>query len=93
MTTATLHSTTGIGCAILKDPDNGLVLLTGKDIGSTGNYSCEQGFTLSGNVTIVCIDHGEWSGQEPTCNGISTQIFHNIGIIISCCLFPSHRIS
>ena len=42
---------------------------TGLAKGSVGNYSCEQGFTLSVNETRVCLGQGVWSGDQPTCIG------------------------
>ena len=37
-----------------------------------GNYSCQQGFTLSGNESRICLDHGKWTGDQPTCISMST---------------------
>lgn len=62
-------SYTVVGCGVLTAPDHGAMSQTGLREGSTANYTCEQGFTLSVSETRVCLDQGVWSGDEPTCNG------------------------
>ena len=42
---------------------------TGLKEGSTANYSCEEGYTLSVKETRVCLDQGVWSGHQPTSDG------------------------
>ena len=33
----------------------------------TIKYSCNEGFTLEGNSTIICLYTGEWSSEPPVC--------------------------
>lgn len=35
------------------------------------NYSCDEGYTLSGNNSIVCSKTGEYNSQPPECKGTS----------------------
>ena len=58
-----------VGCGVLTAPDHGAMSQTGLKEGSTANYSCEEGYTLSVKETRVCLDKGVWSGNQPTCNG------------------------
>ena len=61
---------TGVGCSALSPPDNGMVSKTGLATDSEVNYSCRQGFTLTGNKTRLCSDLGLWTGSQPLCTGI-----------------------
>ena len=60
-----------IDCGDLNSPSNGQVTLTGTTFGSTATYECNTGFTLMGNMERTCQDDGNWSGNEPTCVGMS----------------------
>ncbi len=52
------------------DPTNGNVELTGVTEGSTATYTCENGFDLTGGDDFrICQPDGQWSGQEPICEG------------------------
>ena len=33
------------------------------------NYTCNTGYTLSGDTTRTCGSDRVWSGSDPTCNG------------------------
>ena len=57
-------------CDNLNDPSNGQVTLTGTVFGSVASYECDTGFSLVGNMERTCQDDGEWSGTDPTCNGM-----------------------
>ena len=37
--------------------------------GATVTYTCNTGYTLSGNSMRTCQASGAWSGTAPTCNG------------------------
>ncbi len=54
-------------CPELGDPVNGSVDVDGNTPGSTASYECGDGFALVGNQSRVCLDNGEWSGEEPQC--------------------------
>ncbi len=45
--------------------------MTGTTVGSTASYTCDQGFFLTnGDSVRQCQPNGQWSGNEPTCEGI-----------------------
>ena len=50
-------------------PENGDVTLSGTTFGSEATYECDEGFELVGEATRVCEATGEWSGDEPVCDG------------------------
>ena len=61
--------TTEVFCGSLPDPPNGGVEVTGSGPGDQANYSCSEGFQLTGEATRLCTASGEWSGQEIECKG------------------------
>ncbi len=71
-----------ITCEQLIDPDNGIVDLTGINVGSRATYSCDKGFDLTGGQFIrTCQPNGQWSGDAPSCE--STYQYNNIDYIIT----------
>ena len=55
-------------CSDLDDPPNGEVTLpTERIVGSEATYTCNEGFSLSGNSMRRCQTDGLWSGSAPTC--------------------------
>ena len=60
-----------IQCNALSDPDNGAVSFTGigVNVGDTATYSCNDGYELSDDSTLICQSDGEWSSPPPTCEG------------------------
>ena len=57
-----------VGCCRLGHPLNGQVELSNTTVGSTANYTCNQGYILSnGNSTRTCQANQEWSGSPPSC--------------------------
>ncbi len=68
---------TGTECDQLKPPEYGDVKLSGLTIGSHATYTCEDGFELLGNEFRSCEADGEWSGTDPTCQGIIEMLACN----------------
>ena len=58
-----------VHCSSLPNPVNGRVTMEGTVLGSTANYSCDPGYSLLGNATILCQDDGAWSGSA-VCQGM-----------------------
>ena len=57
-------------CGSLPDPTNGTVTLTaGASLGQNVTYSCNTGYNLVGDSIRTCQATGNWSGNEPTCQG------------------------
>ena len=42
--------------------------MDGTEFGSQANYSCDEGYVVSGNSSRVCQADGEWSGNDPNCD-------------------------
>ncbi|XP_060897110.1 complement decay-accelerating factor isoform X2 [Labrus mixtus] len=40
--------------------------------GETVQYVCDQGFSLTGNDSIMCTETGEYDAEPPKCEGVST---------------------
>ena len=58
-------------CGSLPDPTNGRVDHTaGTSLGQTATYSCDRGYNLVGDSTRTCQATGNWSGSEPTSQGM-----------------------
>ena len=58
-----------VDCGDLDDPNNGQVSLDGTIPGSIATYTCDPGFGLVGVMERMCQANGQWSGNEPTCEG------------------------
>ena len=43
-----------------------------RTVGSTATYRCNTGYNLVGNRQRTCRSNGQWSGEEPICEGIIT---------------------
>jgi hypothetical protein len=54
-------------CGALAAPGSGSVSMTGTSYGSTGSFTCETGFSLSGAASVKCQTDGSWSATAPTC--------------------------
>ncbi len=62
---------TGIECASLQPPMNGLVNNPEDTIvGSVASYTCNEGYELSGPITRSCEVTGQWTATEPVCKGL-----------------------
>ena len=71
VTQACILSLTAVDCGSLTNPANGQVSHTaGTKFGEIAIYSCEPGYNLVGDSTRTCQATGEWSGSEPTCQGV-----------------------
>ena len=56
-----------IDCGILDDPANGEVSVSSTTFNSTAIYSCNTGYTVTGDDMRECLENGLWSGSEPLC--------------------------
>ena len=57
-----------ITCEPLVDPPNGVVSFN-TTVNSVATYSCNTGYTLTGDDMRTCLETGVWSGSAPTCTG------------------------
>ena len=63
---------------MLTHPGNGLVAVSGRNVGSTATYTCDSGFELATNTssgTRTCQGDGSWSEPEPQCVGEEAEQF------------------
>lgn len=60
--------TCSVTCVNLTDPQNGAVDQDGNLPGDTARYTCNSGYNISGNEIRICLEDGNWSGDEPVCN-------------------------
>ena len=60
----------------MSSPGNGAVTENGFTTGHTAVYSCEDGFELVGDMTRVCMNNSEWTGQTPSCQIIPGNELH-----------------
>ena len=54
-------------CPQLDSPTNGRVLVTGLGVQEQAIYVCDPGFVIVGLLVRICLDNGEWGGDDPTC--------------------------
>lgn len=62
-------------CGSLGNPPNGVVTAERTVAGSQANYSCNEGYTLNGTTVRVCDMNGQWSENEPTCEGMKLIVY------------------
>ena len=43
-------------------------------VGGLAVYSCQIGFQLTGDSTLICGGDGEWVGEIPACDGQSKRV-------------------
>ncbi|XP_055511062.1 sushi, von Willebrand factor type A, EGF and pentraxin domain-containing protein 1-like isoform X2 [Leucoraja erinacea] len=61
-----------IRCGPPQPVANGTVLPRGEGTyGQQAVYSCNQGYTLTGERTITCTDTGHWSHPTPNCTAVN----------------------
>lgn len=49
--------------------DNGTVKQDVRYLGYTARYSCMEGYRLIGDVSRTCLPSGNWSNEDPICEG------------------------
>ena len=60
---------TGVDCSTPKQLSDGAVSYDGTGYNMVVVYKCDEGYSLIGSSTRVCQSSGEWSGEEPFCEG------------------------
>ncbi|TRY57481.1 hypothetical protein DNTS_014228 [Danionella cerebrum] len=58
-------------CEAPPTPENGVVVVTDSALGSLAEYSCKEGYELSGQNIRQCIPGLQWSDDAPRCLPIS----------------------
>lgn len=74
-----------IACVSLTNPENGIVLtVDGTEYLKTAQYSCDQGYKISGVSTRTCSALGTWTASAPTCIILGKNLIH---------IFPLNQIN
>lgn len=61
-------------CQPRSAPSHGFIDCTNDiQIGSECNLSCDRGYQVHGNATVLCLGDGTWSGDMAKCGGIGCQ--------------------
>ena len=60
-------------CYIQREIENGEVIVTDIHLGSTAHYKCDDGYTLVGPATRICLFTGTFSGYTPVCVANNTN--------------------
>ena len=65
-----------IDCGGLTDPEDGHVTFTpgvvttiDTGVGAVASYTCDVGYAVVGVASRTCQSDGQFSGQEPVCQG------------------------
>lgn len=45
-------------------------------IGAVAKFSCNQGYRLIGEASIICHNSGQWSRAKPSCRKIGKKMLH-----------------
>jgi CUB/sushi domain-containing protein len=65
---AALPTCSAMQCALtLSPPIEGSVSVTSGVVGDVAQFSCSQGFTLSGSAALTCLPSLQWDAPEPVC--------------------------
>ncbi|XP_062502919.1 adhesion G protein-coupled receptor L2-like [Corticium candelabrum] len=59
-------------CNDLREPENGVLHPHNTSVGSEARFSCNSGYKLHGNSTLVCQQNSLWSASPPACLEILT---------------------
>ena len=51
-------------------PMNGRRVMRGDNVGAIATFSCNLGYRLIGEASIICGSRGQWSRQKPSCRRI-----------------------
>uniref|UniRef100_A0A669C6J2 Selectin E n=2 Tax=Oreochromis TaxID=8139 RepID=A0A669C6J2_ORENI len=69
-----------VRCPLLEAPENGHINCSSTEsvYNSQCSFTCDQGYLLEGPELLTCDNHGNWTGEKPTCQVQSfTFTFHN----------------
>ncbi len=71
-----------------------MVEVRGRAVGGEAVYRCNPGFVLRGSTTRICVEDGQWTGEQPVCEGkiymeytsmyISTKILSYRSVVFGC---------
>uniref|UniRef100_A0A669BK18 E-selectin n=2 Tax=Oreochromis TaxID=8139 RepID=A0A669BK18_ORENI len=58
-----------VRCPLLEAPENGHINCSSTEsvYNSQCSFTCDQGYLLEGPELLTCDNHGNWTGEKPTC--------------------------
>lgn len=59
-------------CPKLKEPKNGLVFTSSREVGGKATFRCYEGYIIDGSDERVCYEGNIWSGEQPVCRSMRT---------------------
>ncbi|XP_039462380.1 sushi, von Willebrand factor type A, EGF and pentraxin domain-containing protein 1-like isoform X6 [Oreochromis aureus] len=64
-----------VRCPLLEAPENGHINCSSTEsvYNSQCSFTCDQGYLLEGPELLTCDNHGNWTGEKPTCQAILCQ--------------------
>lgn len=63
-----------VTCGLPPSADNVVVRGNQFNYADTVQYSCENGYTLSGPSSTTCMENGTWSEQSPNCTKVTCKV-------------------
>ena len=62
-----------VSCTKLTAPRNGTLDSINHFPGAVVHIICDNGFTITGSSTLVCLDDGQWNNALPSCTYKSSK--------------------
>ena len=58
-----------IQCPKIGEPANGIIVRSSHVFLGVTEFACDEGYSLVGNSSSVCMSNGNWSSNAPKCQG------------------------
>ena len=65
-------------CPNYTDFKNGRVSLSGVSVGDTATFTCNDGYELVGDSSLICLSDGTWDSSPPVCQGPTGNMAHHL---------------
>ena len=65
-------------CLNYTDFKNGRVSLSGVSVGDTATFTCNDGYELVGDSSLICLSDGTWDSSPPVCQGLTGNRYNGI---------------
>lgn len=74
--TSTPPNCTAVRCPSLEAPENGRINCSNSEsvYSSQCSFTCNQDYSLEGHELLTCDRHGNWTGEQPTCQAPSAPV-------------------
>ena len=68
-------------CLNYTDLKNGRVSLSGVSVGDTATFTCNDGYELVGDSSLICLSDGSWDSSPPVCQGPTGNRYNVLFIV------------